>query len=100
MAATRNIKRKSRTVIVGQHQLRVQFPVLDLAVSPFERISLRSVATVEFVIRFATVELLVCSTIVGIHLTVVLQQQAISSITLSTKYSSVQLSEQDATSPS
>jgi hypothetical protein len=77
--AARNIKHKSQTVIVGQHQLRVQFPVLDLVVSPFGRISLRSVATVEVVMQFATVELLVYSTII----VVVLQQLAISSITLS-----------------
>lgn len=80
-------------MIIGLLQLGLQLPVLDLVVSPFGRISLRLVATVEFVILFATVGLLVYSTI-----TVVLQQSAISSITLS-EYLFVQ-SKQDATSPS
>jgi hypothetical protein len=51
--------------------------VLDLVVSPFARIGLRSVATIEFVILFATVELLGYSTI---SLSVVLERLAISSI--------------------
>lgn len=79
-------------MLIGLIQLH--FPGLDLAVSPFGRISLRLVAIIGPIILSITVELLEFFAILRL---VEFPQLPTSSIRLSAKHSSIQ---PDATSPS